>query len=120
MPKLMNLLKKSAKILDEKLFSKRFTISRDIFRTSTWLRAAGNGRDHHSFHINYQSSETFLDTLCHRYGSDKGSAPQSLGEHVLRRKVHNYAEFYAFLFDGIRLNVKTVFECICKEEKTFF
>jgi hypothetical protein len=99
------------KILDKKLFSSRITALRDLSRTSIWLRSGKAHLRNSSFHVNYQSVENDFAKLCHKYGSDKGSAPGTYGEHVLRRKVHNYADLYTFIFENIRPNVRAVFEC---------
>jgi hypothetical protein len=105
------MLKRFIQALDEYLLLFKITLIRDILFTSQRLRLRDQQLLERSFHINYKNHENRLAELCHKFGSDKGSAPMKLGEHLLRRKVHNYADFYEFIFGNIRPHVRSVFEC---------
>ena len=95
--------------IDRKCLNSRITDFRSIhFAIRRFLEKKVKAN---SFIINYVSQENELNRLCHKYGTDKGQAVETLGEHALNRVVHNYADFYHFLFSNKRQNISRVFEC---------
>jgi hypothetical protein len=53
--------------------------------------------------------DSFLNSLCDKYGSDKGEVSES--GHPFSWPAHSYADFYERLFGHCRLEIKNVFEC---------
>ncbi len=63
----------------------------------------------HSFVVSYaKNMHSELSHICQKHGTDKGAI--NAADHPQSR-VHNYADFYEVIFDGIRQKVKHVLEC---------
>lgn len=107
----MQPLKRFVKYLDGRLLNHRIMLIRDLIYTSQPLRLSNSSSIDKAFHVNLGHSQNLFALLCHRFGSDKGSSSTRQGEHLLKRAVHNYADFYSLLFDNLRPNIGSVFEC---------
>jgi hypothetical protein len=57
------------------------------------------------------NEELLLNTLCDKYGSDKGSLVKTEGSHVYNWTPHNYTKIYAQLFKDIKNDRLNLFEC---------
>lgn len=103
--------KKIIQRLDVRFLDSRLTDWRTLRSTTRRFLNRDTNIHSNSFHINYISKERELARLCHKFGTDKGEAAQTFGEHTLKRTVHNYSEFYDFLFSNCRQTIGRVFEC---------
>jgi hypothetical protein len=104
-------MKKIIQYIDKKLFSYRINSIRNLKFASSWLLKESKSDNQNSFIINYKSEDNSFAKLCHKYGSDKGSARNTFGEHILQRETHNYSDFYSFYFSGKENEVLSLFEC---------
>ena len=57
-----------------------------------------------------KNPNNYLAKLCDMYGSDKGEVHNE-GIHPYPWPSHTYADYYSWLFDSRRLNIKMIFEC---------
>lgn len=66
-------------------------------------------RSDHAFTVLYaKNMRSELSGLCQKHGTDKGALDAA--DHPMDI-VHNYADFYEVLFNGMRQQVKSVLEC---------
>lgn len=107
----MQYFKRFVKYFDGRLLNNRIMLMRDLIHTSRPLQLSNSSSIDKAFHVNFSDSENLFSVLCQKFGSDKGSSSTRLGEHILKRKVHNYADFYSLLFDSQRPSIRSVFEC---------
>ena len=56
-----------------------------------------------------RDSQSFLASLCDKYGSDKGALNQ--GSQPYTWPSHSYTDYYSRIFSDRRLDVRKVFEC---------
>lgn len=103
--------RKVVKYFDSHFLRSFLTNLRNIRFTVRGILGSATTPHANSFHMNFKSIENDFAILCHRYGTDKGVASKSLGEHILQRNVHNYSDFYNFLFCKRRNSIQRVFEC---------
>ena len=70
-----------------------------------------------SFSFTYKSKENILNTLCKKYGCDKGYFKGS--QKFFSWKPHSYTDLYYFLFSSQRLYINKVFELGIGTNKVF-
>jgi len=70
-----------------------------------------------SLSFTYKSKENILNTLCKKYGCDKGYFKGS--QKFFSWKPHSYTDLYYFLFSGQRLYINKVFELGIGTNKVF-
>jgi hypothetical protein len=90
-------------------FHKRFKLWRVRLREEGYLRQL-RSKQEAQIVVNYsRAQDSLLDSLCNRYGSDKGG--NSRTEHPYPWKHHTYSDVLSLLFEPNRHQVKLVFEC---------
>lgn len=105
------ILKQIAKLVDEKFLNSSICNFRNILKTTSPFFAGNQKLGFNAFHINFLPKDNDFASLCQKYGTDKGSLQATSKKHRLNRQLHNYSDFYDFLFAGQRERIQSVFEC---------
>ena len=104
-------IKQIAKLIDNGFLNSSICNFRNVLKTCSLFFSRSGNVDSSAFHINFVRRDNEFASLCQKYGTDKGSLVDGSKNHVLKRQLHNYSDFYDFLFSAQRKMMQSVFEC---------